>query len=104
MNKALIMTPTVNVCGSNVEELLDATLNAHTMLSVAAESLCAMDPHGRDYKNLRDLSIAVIQHEKRKKLVQEVLDEIQVVFDSLIEQRNERNARMAETRNRLGWK
>lgn len=75
-----MITPTININGSSIHDLLDPRLKAMGHLTDAIEALKQVTPNGRDYPADRDRcnhdrDLHFIRIEKIKALYSELIDE-----------------------------
>jgi len=90
-----LTAPTINLNGSDANNLVRSYRDACSALRKALDALTQTCPHGRDYPDQSKLPTALVEHDRRVKRVCEVIAELGELIDAVREQQDARQAQKA---------
>jgi hypothetical protein len=84
-----LVTPTININGSDARDLMDALDNAMLALHDASKSLSKCSPHGRDYylQGPDAIGHAIRQHVSRMQRLADISTELMTISLCIADQR-----------------
>ncbi|MFO0190301.1 MAG: hypothetical protein ACK54F_03525 [Planctomycetia bacterium] len=84
-----LVTPTINMNGTDARDLMDALDNAMLSLHDASKALSKCSPHGRDYhmQGPDAIAIAIRQHISRMQRLADISTELMTISLAVADQR-----------------
>ena len=79
--------PTVHLNGTGKEELTENYQRAYLALYNAMEAMKRAAPNARDYyvQDSNAFTVAMLEHTDRLKMIQQVQDEIQEIYEQIVD-------------------
>jgi len=77
--------PTITIGGTSRNTLLDDTSDALNALRDALRALSVTTPNARDYPNPGDIGLAMTQYLDRKRRIESVITELEVLAEHIVE-------------------